>query len=439
MDEEKQQVEKELADSIANSGVGFFIPEFQKLVESTGALRNSTDQMVEVVKQFFEIPAIITPANKPPTTATSGADLDIKSDVTAGNTFDLAKLALILPLLMNKESREYLANFAAGLIGTENVDLVNTSIKGLAVVLAGVFSVKLFKQVYNTFNTVRKLSQLTSILFGLSQEATSASAADLEEQKQKNERSKNRRKRQRKGKITRLKKLKKLKSLLKFAKFGGPVGLIIGGVIGAGVGTLLDTVEKAEENQNDAEDEADEKDVDAPVEAKPVQLKEVVSMFVDNLLSEFSFGLFGMKSKKEEDTSEPSGNMGMEVTDLELGGVDSSGSTVNTGEPKPEKKAPITPTGNQSAGNLENTSLEMAGVDDTSSPPSEVQPEPSTPTTGAVINTASESNKSERRQSETSTTNVLNIDNTTVIRKIGSDNTPSDNAGVQTYSKTVGK
>jgi len=87
--------------------------------------------------------------------------------------FDLAAIGFIIPLLLNKEARDYLSNFAAGLIGVENLEKFKIGLIAVTGVLTGVFTYKLIKQVGDSIEAVKRLSQIVGTLFGITEAASS--------------------------------------------------------------------------------------------------------------------------------------------------------------------------------------------------------------------------------------------------------------------------
>jgi len=180
---------------------------------------------------------------------------------TKNNNIDIAKLALILPLLLNDEARKYLASFLQGLIGIESLEKIQTTLKLVGVVLATVFAVKVFKQVAETFNKFLRLTRLVGALFLLSEatgdlgekEKRKADRRREAEKKRREKSSKNRRK-----KIERIRKLKKIKDVLsKGLIVGGPVAILGGLLLSITSDTLLNFILGEEEKDADADDKFD--------------------------------------------------------------------------------------------------------------------------------------------------------------------------------------
>lgn len=103
-------------------------------------------------------------------------------------SFDLATLGFVIPLLLNKEARDYLSNFAGGLIGIENVEKFKLGLMAVTGVLTGVFTFKLIKQVGDSIEAVKRLSQVVGTLFGITEAATGDTLdkeAELDKEKKK--------------------------------------------------------------------------------------------------------------------------------------------------------------------------------------------------------------------------------------------------------------
>jgi hypothetical protein len=100
--------------------------------------------------------------------------------------FDLAALGFVIPLLLNKDAREYLSSFAGGLIGVENVEKFKLGLIAVTGVVTGVFTFKLIKQVGDSIEAVKRLSQVVGTLFGITEAATEETLdkeAELDKQK----------------------------------------------------------------------------------------------------------------------------------------------------------------------------------------------------------------------------------------------------------------
>jgi len=111
-------------------------------------------------------------------------ELDKVVERVKKRAFDLAAIGFIIPLLLNKDARDYLSNFAAGLIGVENLEKFKLGLIAVTGVLTGVFTFKLIKQVGDSIEAVKKLSQVVGTLFGITEAAT-ADTFDKETQLEK--------------------------------------------------------------------------------------------------------------------------------------------------------------------------------------------------------------------------------------------------------------
>lgn len=177
----KQQKEEAIqqASSAMFSSVGFFLnikSEVKSVEEGSLELKQSANNLADLLVNYLdmEVPPPVpdaVPEDRMPEIA----------ERAKKQAFDLAKLGLILPFLINKESREYLAGFLSGLIGEEALGTIKNTLIGITAVLTGVFAYKLFKQIGTTFEALKELSRVTSVLFGIS----SAANDDLEVEKEK--------------------------------------------------------------------------------------------------------------------------------------------------------------------------------------------------------------------------------------------------------------
>ena len=267
-----------------------------------------------------------------------------KSAVTASG---LSALAFVLPILMNKEAREYIGSFIKGFIGAENLDKITLALKVVTAALAAAFAYKTMQQIMQTLESVKKLGTLTATLFGLTNDGADAvnekdedlkkKKKKLKERERKRKASKKkargaeraRRKSNRAAKIKKLKKIKSIKSTISNIKkallVGGPFGIIAGIVAGIAIGTMIDLVAGPSEETEVAEDKLDEEkdEPEAPVqeddeedidiseepEEKPdlepevaednITPEKVGTALTDNALQELSMGFLDLEGAKK--------------------------------------------------------------------------------------------------------------------------------------------
>jgi hypothetical protein len=177
-DKQKQDAIKDASSAMFGS-VGFFLnikSEVNSIEEGSLELKQSAGELSDLLVNYLS-----EEEPPPPPDAVPEDRMPEIAATARKQAFDLAKLGLILPFLINKESREYLANFISGLIGEEALGTIKTTLIGLTAVLTGVFAYKLFKQIGTTIEAVKELSRVTSVLFGI----TDAANDDLVEEKGK--------------------------------------------------------------------------------------------------------------------------------------------------------------------------------------------------------------------------------------------------------------
>jgi hypothetical protein len=165
----------ESATQAAVGSLGFFVsgnPILKDIAYHTTKAELTTERLIGIVQKLFEIGP---PEDEEPSVR---EEFDKQVETIKKRGIDLAKLGLIIPLLMNQEAKEYLSSFIKGLTGIENLDNIKMGINAVLAVLAGVFAVKVFKQVSDSIAAVKKLGQVTAILFGI----TEAASDDISDQ-----------------------------------------------------------------------------------------------------------------------------------------------------------------------------------------------------------------------------------------------------------------
>lgn len=239
---------KEVTDAAVNS-VGFFI-------QISPVIKDAADKSSRVAGLFAEfLGSNIGSALEPIKSVPEATPIKMESiSSTKERAFDIAKLAVIIPLLLNEESRKYLASFAQGLLGTETLEGITTALKAIGIVLAGVFAVKVFQQVSDTINTLIRLSEVIGVLFNLTQESNEAEVDEArkkereswEKRKEKYEQNKSKKRAERLERLEKLKKLKKVIKGLSFLMKGTLVAAAAGIAMDAAASTIIDYATREE-------------------------------------------------------------------------------------------------------------------------------------------------------------------------------------------------
>jgi hypothetical protein len=416
MNELTQEQASEITSAVVNS-TGFFLmasPIFKALLDNVNELDKTSSKVAELVSSYFNVE--IKPYKEPEQVVEDKESLSSISATTKERAFDLAKLALIIPLLLNKDAREYMASFLKGLFGTETMEGFNTALKVLGGVLVGVFAYKLFQQVADTFKAFNRLSRLVGTLFGLSEAAANSAADEKEELEKKRAADKERRRKARQAKRKRLQKIRKLKSAISKFKFAGPFGLIAGIVIGVGVGTMIDLITNSEEAAEDAAEKAEDADQDPPEDAGEIDTSNLFEIITKNAVETLTMGLITGKTientKKvfagdEKTISENRAAVsGMSTSGAEMGGFG-----MEEGASTPIPEAPPAPTPAPASGSTsQGAPATQAPVD---VPVASIEP------AGTKLNETSETVISEKKQQASGpvTVTVNNIDNSTILVK----------------------
>lgn len=371
---------------------------------------------------------------------------------------DLAGLGLIIPFLVNKESRDYLASFISGLIGKDNLELINTGLIALTSVLTGVFTVKLFKQVSDTIKTFKKLSELTATLFqsvsdgadGVNEkdEALEKKKDKMREQAKKRQAKKKKRKaaelkRRQANRAKRLKRIKQIKraksvisNLKKALLVGGPFGIAAGIVGGIAIGSMIDLIAGPEEtsledtekedtggpDEPELEEDEDgipiEPDTDEPVaepEEKEAEFSasNLGSVIADNAIQELSMGFLDKEGIKK-------------AWDWVKGKV------FGSEDKKPATESKPTPVSSKTTESPKQT---PSPTSTTTPPTASATPEPDTKESGQTLAKASEDVSGAKKDMAAGNVTVNNINNsTTVVKK----NEPATTETTHSYSSTVG-
>lgn len=401
--EQKQEIIKSLGFFASVSGAFDELAEqLTKQSERLAVLESKIGVLLSVNTAALEVPDAVVQERE---------DISSITSRTTSRAFDLAGLGLIIPFLFNKESREYISSFANGLIGVDNVKMLNTALKTIGSILAGVFAYKVFKQVGDTIKTFKRLSQVISTLFALTDEGTESVVEERKKYEEKKKREKEKRKKIRENRIKRAKRLQKLKNFTKAFKFGGPIGLAIGAVVGVGVGTMIDLVSEADAKEQEKEEKALEEDTDVPQVAESIDTSNILEKIRDNIVSQFTLGLLSWGNIKEffgGNTPEQEQKNRKEISGADLGstaefsGADFGGDSQEAVQAESVEKESVVP--------------ETPPAMPTESEGSQTTMMESAPASGDVINNNSETvNNTKKINSSGSIITINNIDTSTVL------------------------
>jgi len=173
------------ASKSAYESLGLFADTLVKntnyMVEDTDEMVIVTDRLVELFQKAFEIENV----EKPPTPQ---EQLKETTERIKKRSFDIATLGLVIPFLINPQAREYLYSFVKGLVGEDAFEKVKFGVTGVLSVLAGVFTVKVIRQVGDSITAMKQLAKVTSVLFGITEAATESTLdkeAELDREKKK--------------------------------------------------------------------------------------------------------------------------------------------------------------------------------------------------------------------------------------------------------------
>lgn len=373
-----------------------------------------------------------------------------------GTASGLAALGFIVPLLLNKEAREYLSSFLAGLIGIDKLELISNAIKAVTVVLTGVFAYKVFKQVADAFESLKRLWNLISELFSLTSDnadAVDEKDKDLKQKRDKLKKNQQKRKKSRKKaknaemvrrKANRAKRIKKLKNIRtaknsisaikKALLIGGPIGIAAGVVGGIAIGSIIDLIagpnedveveeDKAdvepeeapelatEENDDDfvVEDEPEETPVLEPeVKEVPIDASTVGKVIADNAIQELSAGFFDLEGAKKA--------FGWAKSKLFGGGKEGT-QPVQKASPASNIPKPVESLPRSKPESKPVVSEPTASTPVSSAPVKDLQPvvATTTPTAGERIINESSAVSAVKKDQQTSNIMVNNVDNSTIV------------------------
>lgn len=159
------------ASKAAFDSISMFAGAIGPVAETAAAnAQSSAETAKRLVNLFFKAFEVEPP--EPPSAVSPQDELKATTERIKSRSFDIAALGMVIPLLINPQAREYLNSFVKGLVGEEAFDKVKYGVTGVLSVLAGVFAVKVFKQVGDSITAMKQLAKVTSILFGLSEAAT---------------------------------------------------------------------------------------------------------------------------------------------------------------------------------------------------------------------------------------------------------------------------
>ena len=392
------------------TGMGFFIqvqPYAKALENSSVEMVSSAEQLGNTLLKYLELDEPLK--RQPEPQAVKEDTLDARVAKIRKGAFDLAKLGLIIPFLLNKDSREYLASFISGLTGF-SLEGIKTTLVAVTAVLSGMFALKLFKQINDTISAIQKLNEVTRTLFGITETASqdiTNKSDELDTEKSKIEKDKEKRRNKRKAKVQRTRKLRSLlKGASTFAKLS-LIGAAVGVIIDASISTVLDY-----NDQEDAVLDSEEEDGKAP------EPESVWSLITKNIIESLTFGLINkaminntmkvFKGDEKAIAENKAAVSGMSVSGAEFGGFEGAG-------PEPaQPTGTITPQTTAPASSVEPAS-KPAGQVSIQSP--SVQAVPSMEPINNTVSLVEKSEEivSEKRAAPPPIFIINNIDNTTTV------------------------
>lgn len=412
------------------TGMGFFVqiqPHVKKMEDSTAELEQTVAMLGNVLTKYLDLEELPEPQAVPVVNRESTIQ-----DTTAKvkkRAFDLAKLGLVIPFLLNKDSREYLSSFISGLTGI-NFDVIKNTLIAVGGVLTGIFAYRLFKQISDTITAVGQLSNLTATLFGI----TSTAVNEVGAEKDNLDKEKEKRRNKRKAKIERTKKLRKaIKGASTLAKIS---------LIGAAVGIIVDAAINSVLDYNDQEDAILDSDEE---EGKAPDPENVWTLITKNIIESLTFGLLSkdslsntlkvFKGDEKVVAQNREAVSGMSVSGAEFGGFEPVFSEVPS--PSPAVATPVikpAPVEAITTGNIGPTqSTGIMNKEEKVEQDLEI-PQFTLPSTLSIAE-ASEQVVLERKQASQLVV-VNNIDNSTVV--VTEDQKLLDRSTNYNYSTAVG-
>lgn len=294
LDRRKETLAK--AGSSANAifdSVGLFASVSDAFKDISIRLKSQSDRIVDIEKKLsevFEVPVV----PDQPATRDSAESISTISDRMLDRGFDLAKLALIIPLLLSEDARNYIASFISGLIGIDSLEKITFGLKALGAVLTGVFTYKLMSQVGDTVRSMLRLATLTATLFALTDETTDLNIEERRRRREKRLKDVERKKRSLERRRQRIEKIKKAKTAistgLKGLKF---TGLLTLGAIAADVaiGSFITYYTDQELKDLEKELSSINSDTDLPDAEKEFDSDRLIEIVKNELISSLTFGL----------------------------------------------------------------------------------------------------------------------------------------------------
>lgn len=390
------------------TGMGFFVqvqPHAKDIEQSAVEMQQSVQKLGDVLLKYLDLQE---PVRQQQLDVVREDTLDQNISRVRKGAFDLAKLGLIIPFLLNRDAREYMASFMSGLTGF-SLEGMKSTLTAVTAVLTGMFALKLFKQINDTIDAIKKLNDVTRTLFGIT-EATSqdidTAKDNLDKEKTKIEKDKERRRNKRKAKVERTKKLRSVISnsskIAKASLIGAPIAILVS----AAINTVLDYNEQEDAVLESEEDEA------AP------EPETVWSLITKNIVESLTFGLLSkeninntikvFKGDEKVIAQNRAAVSGMSVSGAEFGGFESQ---------MPESVAPTTAASETKP--VPATifpSIQPAEIMTIAPATSQAVPQIE-PISSSVVNfvESSEEVVSEKRISQPPVYIINNIDNTTVV------------------------
>lgn len=392
------------------TGMGFFVqvqPHAKDIEQSAVEMQQSVQKLGDVLLKYLDLHE---PIKRQPQEVVREDTLDQNISKVRKGAFDLAKLGLIIPFLLNKDAREYMASFLSGLTGF-SLEGMKTTLIAVTGVLTGMFALKLFKQINDTIEAIKKLNDVTRTLFGIteitSQDIDSAKD-DLDKEKSKINKDKERRRNRRRAKVERARKLRSIISngskIAKVSVIGAPVAILVSSAIN----TLLDYNE-----QEDAVLESEDEGESAP------EPETVWSLITKNIIESLTFGLLSkeninntlkvFKGDEKVIAQNRAAVSGMSVSGAEFGSMEGAGPGVPV--PLTAAKSETRPPTASISPSIEPPAGISVSPATTQSIPSI---EPISSDTSSFVQ-SSEEVVSEKRVSKPPVIIINNIDNTTLV------------------------
>ncbi len=464
-----QTPELQEASSAAIASVGFFVQNAEVFNTITSESKQAADKAGNIVSLFRQFlgESVGERLSKLTEEVKQQPVIDNQPTLSAMKQrgFDMAKLALLLPLLLNEEARTYFASFLKGLLGIESLERIKTVLKIAGVALATVFAAKVLMQVADTIKTFIRLARLTALLFGLTQATTNIAEKERKKYDKKRENDKKNRETRRNNRRKKIERIRKIKSIISTVKkgllIGGPIGIAAGLVSGIVINSLIDYIINDDEKSSKIEDDAEESagpdgEVIIPDISEDIDTSELTKIILDNAIKELTFGILSAETfrntarviRGDEKTIQQNraaisglpGTMGAEMDAIAPMQVQSPAPTTSEpkkgilqrmfggGDSKPSSQTPPAAAPSTPAPTMPTPTMPT--------PSPSIVPGSSSSTNGSALSTASESVISDRKDLQTgSNTNVV-IDNSMVVVNPESKSTPTSTTS---HSLSVGR